>query len=266
MNHGLIAVLGRLQGFESDALWGSTPGTYSAAAVAAHQKLAAVFTCISLGMGKGPVSADEVALMSPEDVFLFRQQYSSYLGRLFSRGAQSEGSAAHAELLQIVDLWADCEAHLWEHCPQTVHGFAAFAQRQEDERGVMPNLLKWQSILVQLGLTPAQKSALKQAHRRLFDQLLNVTAERFHVSAMLKENCPNPTAGNTWQGSRTFLRVREAHKRLSASIRSEHTLMCDAHLAFRQVATPVQQAMCDMLAHPGAFDIVALLNLLRSGH
>ncbi len=56
-------------------------------------------------MGKGPVSADEVALMSPEDVFLFRQQYSAYLGRLFSRGVQTAGSAAHAELLQIVALW-----------------------------------------------------------------------------------------------------------------------------------------------------------------
>ena len=43
---------------------------------------------------------------------------------------------------------ADCEAQLWEHCPQTVHCFAAFAQQQEDEQGVMPNLIKWQSILV----------------------------------------------------------------------------------------------------------------------
>ena len=43
--------------------------------------------------------------MSPEDVFLYRQQYSAYLGRLFNRGAHVEGSAAHAELLQIVTLW-----------------------------------------------------------------------------------------------------------------------------------------------------------------
>ena len=42
-------------------------------------------------MGKGPVSADEVALMSPEDVFLFRQQYSAYLGRLFSQGGPDCG-------------------------------------------------------------------------------------------------------------------------------------------------------------------------------
>lgn len=60
---------------------------------------------------------------------------------------------AHYHLNGLKNLWvgvlqADCEAHLWEHCPQTVHSFAAFAQQQEDERGVMPNLLKWQSILV----------------------------------------------------------------------------------------------------------------------
>ena len=41
--------VGHLQGFEGDALWGSALGVYSAAASAAHQKLAAVFTCISLG-------------------------------------------------------------------------------------------------------------------------------------------------------------------------------------------------------------------------
>ena len=54
---------------------------------------------------------------------------------------------------------------------------------------------------------------------------------------LLQENCPDPAAGNAWAGSRTFLRVREAHKRLSASIRSEHALMRDAHLTFRQVSS-----------------------------
>lgn len=53
--------------------------------------------------------------------------------------------------------------------------------------------------------------------------------------AVSQEVCPDPEAGNTWEGSRTFLRVREASKRLQASIRSEHTLMRDAHAAFRQV-------------------------------
>ncbi len=38
----------------------------------------------------------------------------------------------------------------------------------------------------QLGLSEQQKAQLKEAHKRLADQLLNVTAERFHVSAMLK--------------------------------------------------------------------------------
>ena len=56
-------------------------------------------------MGKGPVSADEVALMSPEDVFLFRQQYGAYLGRLFQCGTSNEGSAVHAELMQLAALW-----------------------------------------------------------------------------------------------------------------------------------------------------------------
>ncbi len=45
-------------------------------------------------------------------------------------------------------LQVDCEAHLWQHCPQTVHSFAAFAQQQDAGKGAMPNLLKWQSILV----------------------------------------------------------------------------------------------------------------------
>lgn len=57
------------------------------------------------GMGKGAVSAAEVALMSPEDVFLFRQQYGAYLSHLFQCGVQNKGSAAHAQLLQLVTLW-----------------------------------------------------------------------------------------------------------------------------------------------------------------
>lgn len=56
-------------------------------------------------MGKGAVSADEVALMSPEDLFLFRQQYGAYLGRLFQCGASTEGSTAHAELMQLATTW-----------------------------------------------------------------------------------------------------------------------------------------------------------------
>ena len=55
------------------------------------------------------------------------------------------------------------------------------------------------------------------------------------VSWQLQEVCPDPEAGNEWQSSSTFLRVCEAHKRLAASIRSEHMIMRDAHLAFRQV-------------------------------
>lgn len=64
-----------------------------------------IFSVANTGMGKGAVSADEVALMSPEDLFLFRQQYGAYLGRLFQCGASTEGSAAHAELMQLATTW-----------------------------------------------------------------------------------------------------------------------------------------------------------------
>lgn len=57
------------------------------------------------GMGRGPVSEAEVALMSVEDVFLFRQHYGAYLRHLFSLGAHDESSAAHAYMLKIVALW-----------------------------------------------------------------------------------------------------------------------------------------------------------------
>jgi hypothetical protein len=33
-----------------------------------------------------------------------------------------------------------------------------------------------------------------------------------------------------------------------------------------QVATPLQQALCDLLAHPGSPDLVAMFSLLTAGH
>ena len=43
----------------------------------------------------------------------------------------------------------ESETYLWEHCPKTVHRFAAFAQRLDDRKGI--NIaLKWQDILVSL--------------------------------------------------------------------------------------------------------------------
>jgi hypothetical protein len=41
----------------------------------------------------------------------------------------------------------------------------------------------------QLALTDAQVALLKEAHKRLADQLLNVTAERFHVLNILRVSC-----------------------------------------------------------------------------
>ena len=48
----------------------------------------------------------------------------------------------------------------------------------------------------------------------------------------------------------------------SAAADSAVNFVC---LCCAQVATPLQQAMCDMLAHPGSLDIIALLSLLRTG-
>ena len=42
------------------------------------------------------------------------------------------------------------------------------------------------SVQERLGLSEEQRGALRQAHARLVDQLLNITSERFHVSATLQ--------------------------------------------------------------------------------
>ena len=92
-------------------------------------------------------------------------------------------------------------------------------------------------------LTCCRRTALQSTPNRILTltccrrTALQSTPERCPDIHLLQENCPDPAAGNAWAGSRTFLRVREAHKRLSASIRSEHALMRDAHLTFRQVSS-----------------------------
>jgi hypothetical protein len=43
--------------------------------------------------------------MSLDDLFLSRQHYATYLGRLFNSGAQQEGSDAHGRLLLLIAQW-----------------------------------------------------------------------------------------------------------------------------------------------------------------
>lgn len=57
------------------------------------------------GCRRQPVSADDVARMSAEDIFSFRQQYGNRARQLLREGAESPSSALHAELLRLVALW-----------------------------------------------------------------------------------------------------------------------------------------------------------------
>ena len=57
------------------------------------------------GCGRQPVSADDVARMSAEEIFSFRQQYGSRVRQLLREGAESPSSTLHAELLRLVALW-----------------------------------------------------------------------------------------------------------------------------------------------------------------
>lgn len=56
-------------------------------------------------MGKGPVTPADVAMMSPEDIFLFRQQYGAYLGQLLNSGAADASTEMHRQLVHVVSLW-----------------------------------------------------------------------------------------------------------------------------------------------------------------
>ena len=159
---------------------------------------------MATGYGRQPVSTDDVARMSAEDIFSFRQQYGNRLRQLLQAGAESASCALHQELLRLVSLWVrpsldarlpvrhtytqslpedttescscfdwalskppacllllgafiggqlckdvqnEAEEFLWEHCPRTVHRFAAFAQRLDDQQGVSA-ALKWRNIAV----------------------------------------------------------------------------------------------------------------------
>ena len=57
------------------------------------------------GHGRQPVKVDDVAHMSAEDIFSFRQQYGNRLRQLLQAGAESTSSALHHQLLKLVALW-----------------------------------------------------------------------------------------------------------------------------------------------------------------
>ena len=60
---------------------------------------------LAAGCGRQAVSSDDVAHMSAEEIFSFRQQYGNRMRQLLQAGAESAAHALHAELLKLVALW-----------------------------------------------------------------------------------------------------------------------------------------------------------------
>ena len=67
---------------------------------------------LAAGCGRQAVSSDDVAHMSAEEIFSFRQQYGNRMRQLLQAGAESASHALHAELLKLVALWVRPPQHL----------------------------------------------------------------------------------------------------------------------------------------------------------
>lgn len=74
---------------------------------------------MATGFGRQPISTADVAHMSAEDIFSFRQQYGNRLRQLLQAGAESASCDLHQELLRLISLWVRlslatpaCEAHV----------------------------------------------------------------------------------------------------------------------------------------------------------
>ena len=57
------------------------------------------------------MTVDDVAHMSAEDIFSFRQQYGNRLRQLLQAGAESASSSLHRELLGLISLWVRPSKH-----------------------------------------------------------------------------------------------------------------------------------------------------------
>ena len=68
-----------------------------------------IIAAMATGHGRQPMKADDVAHMSAEDIFSFRQQYGNRLRQLLQAGAESACSALHHHLLRLIALWV-CRA------------------------------------------------------------------------------------------------------------------------------------------------------------
>ena len=58
------------------------------------------------------MTVNDVAHMSAEDIFSFRQQYANRVRQLLQAGAESASSSLHRELLGLITVWVRSFWHM----------------------------------------------------------------------------------------------------------------------------------------------------------
>ncbi|CAK0785506.1 hypothetical protein CVIRNUC_008716 [Coccomyxa viridis] len=199
--------------------------------------------------------------MTFKDIAKNVEMYHAMLSRLFEQGAEDPESAAHAELVELLALKNASEFQTWKSRPQLIHMQYAMLNEASGASDA-PRLAKWQSIVVSLQLTSEQKERLLAARTYLLAQMMEIIQERTLIISMLQGAVPSMEEGR--QQNAGYLNASAAAERLQRNVNREHFLCTDFLLAFWQVATPLQQAKCELLAFPWTPDVLAMCNLLAA--
>ncbi|CAL5224339.1 g7011 [Coccomyxa viridis] len=199
--------------------------------------------------------------MTFKDIAKNVEMYHAMLSRLFEQGAENPESAAHAELVELLALKNASEFQTWKSRPQLIHMQYAMLNEASGASDTS-RIAKWQSIVLALQLTPEQKERLLAARTYLLAQMMEIIQERTLIIAMLQGAVPSMEEGR--QQNTGYLNASAAAERLQRNVNREHFLCTDFLLAFWQVATPLQQAQCELLAFPWTPDVLAMCNLLAA--
>ncbi|CAL8471464.1 g11006 [Coccomyxa elongata] len=199
--------------------------------------------------------------MTFKDIAKNVEMYHNMLSRLFEQGAEDPDSAAHAELVELLALKNASEFQTWKSRPQLIHMQYAMLNEASGSSDA-PRLAKWQSIVMALQLSEEQKERLLAARTYLLAQMMEIIQERTLIISMLQGAVPSMEEGR--QQNAGYLNASAAAERLQRNVNREHFLCTDFLLAFWQVATPLQQAKCELLAFPWTPDVLAMCNLLAA--
>ncbi|BDA46846.1 hypothetical protein COCOBI_09-2990 [Coccomyxa sp. Obi] len=199
--------------------------------------------------------------MTFKDIAKNVEMYHNMLSRLFEQGAEDPDSAAHAELVELLALKNASEFQTWKSRPQLIHMQYAMLNEASGSSDA-PRLAKWQSIVMALQLSDEQKERLLAARTYLLAQMMEIIQERTLIISMLQGAVPSMEEGR--QQNAGYLNASAAAERLQRNVNREHFLCTDFLLAFWQVATPLQQAKCELLAFPWTPDVLAMCNLLAA--